>query len=139
LILIDTHVLVWSMQNDPRLGPEARALISAEQAHTDGAVMVSAITPWEIAMVAGKGRLTLGRDLREWMTLALNRKRVRIAPLLPPIAIDAATLPGELHGDPADRIIVATARSLACPLVTMDDKIIRYAEHGHVQVILAGK
>lgn len=90
-------------------------------------------------MMAGKGRLTLGRELREWMTLALNRKRVRIAPLEPEIAIDAGTLPGELHGDPADRIIIATARTLVCPLLTMDDKIIRYAEQGHLRVIPAGK
>ncbi|SOB80114.1 PIN domain nuclease, a component of toxin-antitoxin system (PIN domain) [Sphingomonas guangdongensis] len=139
MVLIDTHVLIWSVQDDPRLGPKARAVIAEEQERSDGAVMVSAITPWEIAMMAGKGRLTLGRELREWMTLALNRKRVRIAPLEPEIAIDAGTLPGELHGDPADRIIIATARTLVCPLLTMDDKIIRYAEQGHLRVIPAGK
>lgn len=137
MILLDTHVLVWAAEDRHDLGSNSRELILAEQAASDGVVGISAITPWEIAMLVDKGRLKLGRDLHDWMNITLSQSNVRVIAIEPAIGIDAGTLPGRIHGDPADRILIATARSLDCPLLTMDRKILDYAEQGHVRVIRA--
>lgn len=98
---------------------------------------ISAITPWEIALLAQKGRLPLGRAIGEWLELAIEG--MLLAPLTPPIAVDANTLPGELHWDPADRIIVATARALKASLLTADSALLAYGRQGHVSVIDASR
>jgi PIN domain nuclease of toxin-antitoxin system len=88
VIVVDTHVLVWLVADDARLGDEARAAISA--AAIDGGVLVSAITPWEIAMLAHKGRLLLGREVGAWIEAALALPGIRLAPIVPAIAVDSA-------------------------------------------------
>lgn len=88
-------------------------------------------------MLVDKGRLELGRPLRDWMDNTLGLPGIRLAALEPVIAMDAGSLPGDIHGDPSDRIIIATARWLGCPLLTADRRILRYAEQGHVRVVNA--
>jgi len=135
LILIDTHALIWAIQNRKDLGLNSRTLIDTAQRAK--AVFVASITPWEMSMLVDKGRLELGRPLRDWMDSTLSLPGVQLAPLEPAIAMDAGSLPGSIHGDPSDRIIIATARWLRCPLLTADRRILRYAEEGHVRVINA--
>lgn len=137
MILIDTHVLIWAVQDDARLGTRARAALD-EAASGDG-VHVSAITPWEVALLAQKGRVTLGKEVGAWVDEALLLPGVRLMPLLPSIAVDSVRLPGDLHGDPADRIVVATARHIGVPVLTADKAILRYGAAGYVGVQDASK
>ena len=84
-------------------------------------------------MLVAKGRLALDRDVAEWIAAALALPGLRLAPLDPQIAIDATRLPGDIHGDPADRLIVATARHHAATLVTDDQLILTYSACGHLR------
>lgn len=133
MIVLDTHVLVWSVSGDMRLGEATRTQI--ETTARTGEVLVSAITPWEIALLTEKGRLRLGQDVGSWIQSALAFPGVRLAPIEPAIAVDSARLPGEFHADPADRIIIATARHSNAPLVTADSAILAYAATGHLQAV----
>lgn len=133
MILIDTHVFVWLLDGDERLGLRTREIIASATA-AEG-VHVSAITPWEIALLAHKGRLALGRDTGAWIEAALALPGVLLAPIEPRIAVDSVRLPGSLHGDPADRFIVATARFHDWPLVTADEALLTYGAAGYLSVI----
>ena len=134
-LVVDTHVLVWLLDKSPQLGSHARdALRAAACAH---ALYVSAITPWEIAMLVSKGRLTLNRDVGEWLEAALSLPGIRLEPLSVEISVASTRLPGEINGDPADRIIVATARRIGVPLVTADGDLLNYGSQGHLQTIRA--
>lgn len=134
-VLLDTHVLIWLLNGDSTLAPSAMTVI--EQAAREGTILVSAITPWEIAMLVAKGRLTLTRDVQEWVDEALRQPGVVLAPLDPTIAIASTRLPGAIHGDPADRLIVATARHHDALLVTADERLLAYGAADHVAVLNA--
>lgn len=132
MILIDTHVLIWIVSRDVKLGPKARHLLDSSGI---GEVLVSAITPWEIALLDRKGRVPLGKDVGQWLAEALGHPRIRLAPLDPAISVESVRLPGEFHSDPADRILVATARTLGVPLLTADRPILTYGQQGYVTLI----
>ena len=91
-------------------------------------VIISSISAWEIAMLIEKGRLVLGMDMKSWIDEVTQIDGVRFVDVNNNIGINSTMLPGNFHKDPADRIIVATARKLAVPLITADEKIINY-EH----------
>jgi PIN domain nuclease of toxin-antitoxin system len=133
VILIDTHALIWAVNNERRLGRGARARIDAATA--DGVLFVSAITPWEIAMLAHRGRLTLGRETAAWIDAVLAAPGVVVAPIEPMIAVDSVSLPDYIRADPADRIIIATARHHGWPILTADQAILDYGAAGYVGVI----
>jgi len=128
MILLDTVALIWATMDDPRLGKESRSWIERETA-----ISVSAITPWEVTMLAQKGRISLNQEPLAWIEAILAVPQVRLAPIEPSIAVDAGRLPGAIHGDPADRLIIATARALSCPLLTSDRRILDYSRQGHVE------
>ena len=136
-VLLDTHTLVWLMQGNERLGPVARATIEQGAASETG-VLIAAISIWEIGMLVAQGRLTLDRDVGEWVDLALAQPGLRLAPLEPSIAVSATRLPAEIHGNPADRLIVATGRHLGATVVTDDRLILDYAALGHIRALRAG-
>src|ERR1700761_2709884 len=125
LILLDTHVLVWLIQGDAKLGP--KTFTTLDEAVGDQQLVVCAITPWEVSMLADKGRLQLGMPTARWITEALSIPGITLFPLEPSIAVAAGELSGGIHGDPADRLIVATARHLSCPIATADRAILDYA------------
>ena len=133
MILLDTQVLIWFSQGDMRLGDSARKVVSDEAA--TGEVAVSPISFWEVSMLVQKGRLSLGMDVGDWADVVVRQPRIRIEPTGPAIAVDAGRLPGDIHGDPADRLIIATARALACSLLTTDRRILDYGAAGHVKVV----
>ncbi len=133
MIVLDTHVLVWAMEKHRYLGADAAGLIDGAT-FSDGAY-VSAITCWEISMLADKGKLEFRQGVRAWVDGALAKPGLFLAPIEPAIAIDAGQLPGSPHGDPSDRIIMATARALGCPLLTADEAILEYAAAGHLEAI----
>jgi PIN domain nuclease of toxin-antitoxin system len=136
-LLVDTHVFVWLLTKSRQLGP--RALEEIRKAATLNALHVSAITPWEIAMLTSKGILILERDVGEWIDRALALPGFKLEPLSPAISVASTRLPGEINSDPADRIIVATARSLGLPLVTADENLVGYSAQGYVRTIVATK
>ncbi len=131
-VLLDTHALVWLVGGDIQLTARARRRIAAAQT-----VWVSAITPWEIGMLVAKGRLILAKDVMEWMAEVLALPGISLAALDPVIAVASSRLPGDLHGDPADRIIAATARHLGVALVTADEKLLAYGAAGYLSVVSA--
>jgi PIN domain nuclease of toxin-antitoxin system len=131
LVLLDTHIWVWVVAGDKRLRLPS-FLRSLEQWTSTTSIRVSIISVWEVAMLEAKGRLVLSMDCAEWMRRALNAPGVALAPLTPEIAVGSSHLPGAFHGDPADRIIVATALVLGAPLVSSDDRMAKYP---HVNTI----
>ena len=137
MIVLDTHTFIWALQDEPRLGPKTRVLVAKAPPH--GSLGVSAITLWEIAMLVEKGRLGLTRDVGGWVEAALALPSIRLLPLEPRIALDSVRLPGTFHADPADRLIIATARHWDAPLLTADSAILRYGNSGSVRVVDARK
>lgn len=133
MTLLDTHTLIWSVSEDPRLGERAQAEI--ENAARTSAILVSAITPWEIALLSEKGRLKLGQEVNSWLRAVLALPGMRLAPIEPAIAVDSVRLPGAFHADPADRLIIATARYFNVPLITADSAILAYAAKGYLKTI----
>lgn len=129
MVILDTHVWVWWVHGDERPTTLQASAITESEADVVG---VSAISCWEIAKLVERGRLTLPRPVDEWLNLALDYSGVRQIGLGPEIAVASTQLPGEFHKDPADQIIVATARVNDCPLVTSDQKIVSYE---HVETV----
>jgi PIN domain nuclease of toxin-antitoxin system len=134
-LLLDTHALMWLLDGDARLAPAARQRI--DDAARQRQLWVSAITPWEIGMLAARGRLVLDRDVAEWIDAALALPGLQLAPLELGVAVASTRLPQLVDADPADRIIVATARHLGAALVTADTALLAYGSQGYVAVVPA--
>ena len=132
-LLLDTHAWIWLMEGATGIPAAARG--SIEQAANAGSLWVSAISVWEVAMLAAKGRVVFSTDVHAWVRQALAAPGLHLAPLSPEIAVASASLPGEFHGDPADRILVATARALTARFVTADRAILEYGRLGHVSTL----
>lgn len=123
MIVLDTHIWVWWVHGDGRLTLTQAEVIEAAETDVIG---VSAISCWEIAKLVEYNRLELPGSLSEWFEQALSYPGVRLLELTPEIAVESTRLPGEFHRDPADQIIVATARVHGCPVVTSDTKLLEY-------------
>ena len=120
MILLDTHIWIWWVNQDAALPP---ALHDALSRSMPGELAVSAISCWEVAKLVEKGRLELAIPLEEWMPLALEGSAIEVQPITPSIAIASSRLPGVFHADPADRMIYATASVMGLPLLTGDSAI----------------
>jgi PIN domain nuclease of toxin-antitoxin system len=129
MIVLDTHTWVWWVHGDERLTQTQVDVITVNETNVVG---VSAISCWEVAKLVEYGRLELPCSVSEWLRQALSYPGIQLLELTPEIAVESTQLPGEFHRDPADQIIVATARIYGCPLVTSDRKILDYP---HVQTI----
>jgi PIN domain nuclease of toxin-antitoxin system len=121
-VVLDTHTLLWWSAQSDRLS--ASALNAINEA---AVLLISPISFWEVAMLVQKGRVTLDRPTATWVSDFQTPEQVQIADITPAIAVRAAELV-DLHGDPADRILVATAEAMGVPLVTKDDKIQLHAQ-----------
>ena len=133
-ILLDKHIFIWLMSGSDRLTQKAKKSIET-CTENEGYIFVSAISIWEIGMLAQKRRLTLKEPILQWIQESLSAPYIQLATLSPEIAVESCQLPGEFHGDPADRMIVATSRVLNTPLLTMDDRILSYANNGHLECV----
>ncbi|MPY87837.1 MAG: PIN domain-containing protein [Luteitalea sp.] len=129
-IFLDTHAWVWWVTADRRLSRRASAIIRRSVRHDS--VWISVISIWEVAKKVEKKQLVLDRPLRQWMDHATTVPGLVLAELVPPILIESCELPQPFHGDPADQMIVASARHHRTPLVTRDRKL---REYPHVQTI----
>ncbi len=124
MIVIDTHVLVWWLSRAPGLSRKAERTLAA---HGDpGQVVVSAISLLEITTAIRRGRLQLRMPLDQWLADMNSVPEIRVESISADIAVLAGGLPEPMHGDPADRIIVATTSTLGVPLVTGDRKLQTY-------------
>ncbi len=129
MILLDTHVWVWWVHRDERLPTLTQGFI---ERHESSVLGVSAISCWEVAKLVERGRLRLPLPTGDWLHAALSYPGVRLLDMTPDICAESCSLPGDFHADPADQIIVATARHHRVGLVTLDERIRRYP---HVQCV----
>jgi PIN domain nuclease of toxin-antitoxin system len=130
VILLDTHALIWWVEDGGKLSQRAAAAIVGH-----GPALVSPISFWEIAVLVERQRLAVDRDLTRWTRDLLDGGNVQLAELTAFAAVAAARLP-DFHGDPADRFIYASARELDVMLVSKDERISAYAQrHGDVEVV----
>lgn len=131
-LLLDTCALIWSAMggDQPKLRQHLRAAY-------EGAVQIwiSPISAWEIGQLAALRRITLARPALSWFEQVVAQSGARLAELGPKVLMAASDLPDELHRDPADRILIATAREYGMRVVTRDRKILDYADKGHVMAL----
>jgi PIN domain nuclease of toxin-antitoxin system len=127
MIILDTHIWIWWVNEDEQLPSDLKDLI---EQHIATGLGVSAISCWEVAKLVERGRLELTLPVKQWIAEALAYPGVRLLEMSPDIAVDSTQLPGKFHRDPADQIIVATARAYDTLLLTLDTKILNYE---HVQ------
>lgn len=134
LLVLDTHIWIWALNGDvERLSPDCVREI--ESVSEVGQLGVSAISVWEVGMLEAKGRIQLGKVCLDWIREALSAPGLRLLPLTPEIAIESSRLPGQLHGDPADRILAATSRVMGATLITKDRKLLSYGAESFISVI----
>lgn len=129
-IVLDTHAWVWWATADRRLSRRASQII--QRAARGGGVAISMISIWEVAKKVEKQQLVFDRPVRDWLDRATALPGLSLMELTPAILIDSCDLPQPFHGDPADQIIVATARHHHATLVSRDGKLRSYA---HVQTV----
>ena len=128
MVMLDTHTwLFWINDSIELLGKEALKLIKKETV-----LGVSIISCWEVGMLVNKHRITLNTDIQDWIDLALTYPKIELVDLSPQIAVLSTRLPGDFHGDPADRMIVASALKNNCSVITKDKQIQSW---GHVKTI----
>ena len=134
MIILDTHIWLWLAEGSPRLAksPILKAIRSAARKDE---VLVPAICPWEIAMLVRKERIQLLKSAGEWINEALSMPGLNFLAMTPDIILDSVNLPGTFHGDPADRMIVASARAVEGRLATMDKNILAYGKKGYVRTV----
>lgn len=121
-LLLDTHTWLWWLLGQPELTTKERhALDGLAAAGTPPGI--SAISLWEAQMLAAKGRLRIDAPLSHWLPTAAAAETVTVLPMDVAVVLAVDALPGTFHGDPADRIIVATAKAHGLPLMTRDKKI----------------
>ncbi len=132
-IILDTHIWIWLLEGNKRLSQKEVQII--EESASSGSLLISAISVWEVGMLLKKEKIVFSIPCEQWIKEALGLPGIFLAPLSPEIAIDSSFLPGEFHGDPADRIIVSTARVLNAKLITHDEKVIEYGKQGCVNVL----
>jgi len=130
MIVLDTHAWIWFVSNPKLLSKKAKTAVHS--AVEEKGILISSISVWEVALLTAKKRLKLSLDLADWVAKSENLPFVNFITVSNAIAIKAVNLPGSLHPDPADRIVIATALSAGAPLVTKDKKILDYP---HVKTI----
>jgi PIN domain nuclease of toxin-antitoxin system len=127
MTVLDTHAWIWLTNGSSVFTNAGRREIQKSDA-----LGVSIISCWEVAMLVSKQRLGLSMDVEEWIHTALERPRIRLLPIDPDIAVLSTRLPGEFHGDPADRLIAATCLRHKSALITKDKRL---RDWGQIRVI----
>jgi PIN domain nuclease of toxin-antitoxin system len=134
LLLLDTHAWIWLNTGDTRrIGKKAAQRVTRAAAR--GRLRLSVISVWELGLLHARGQIRFSTTLDEWIRTALATPGLTLEDLTPEIALDSSRLAGELHPDPADRIIVSTARHLNAALVTRDQRLLHYSEEGWIKAL----
>jgi len=134
-LLLDTHVWLWVEGAPERLGPAVRGRI--ERAAQAGRLWVSVLSVWEIGMLVAKDRIRLSMPVDDWVREAAATPGMQMLGLIPEIALESTRLPDSPHGDPVDRMLMASARVHNLTLATADEKILAYADLGHLKALAA--
>src|SRR5450756_1449269 len=130
MILLDTHAWIWWVSSPAFLSEVAKGIIDG--AVTERNIFISVISTWEVAILVSRGRLKLTMSASDWVAASEALPFLKFVPVSNSIALKSVDLPGALHNDPADRIIIATAVSMGAILVTKDEKIRNYP---HVKTV----
>ena len=132
-ILLDTHVFIWYVNGNTEIGKRLKNQIDeAIQSHS---IYLASISLWEISMLDMKQRIILEMPCLEWINCAIEETHTQVLPITPTIAVESSNLPGKFHGDPADRLIVATARAEGLVLATRDANILDYGKSKLLSVL----
>lgn len=129
-LVLDTHVWLWFVTGNSNLSKGAIAEVT--KAALAGRVLIPAICVWEVAMLEERGRITLNKPVTDWIAEALDLPGISLYPSTPDVSVESCRLPGSVHGDPADRMIIATARIESSTIFTRDKRIIDYSKLGFV-------
>ena len=126
-LLLDTHVWVWLMNGSDELDRKDHLRVIEEYARRD-AVRVSAISVWELGMLVAKKRLTLSKDVSHWVKGSFKGQGLSLEPLSIDILLESTQMGEDMHGDPADRMILTTAQHIRAAVMTADVKMIAYCK-----------
>jgi PIN domain nuclease of toxin-antitoxin system len=132
-LLLDTHAAVWITEGLPLASAAIEAIDAVYR--SGGTIFVSAITAWEVGLLVARNRIGLSARPERWFQKVLAIPGVKLAELTPDILIESSFLPGDPPRDPADRIIIATAREIGTTLVTRDRLILKYGENGQITTL----
>lgn len=132
-ILLDTHVWIWFITGESSLAVETRKVIN--HAIAENCAYIAAISVWELSMLVAKGRIELDKTCSNWVHKAIVISGIEVMPLSPEVSIESCYLPGKFHDDPADRIIVATARVENLTLLTKDRRVLDYGDQNFVSTV----
>jgi PIN domain nuclease of toxin-antitoxin system len=135
-LLLDTHVWIWLVRGEDRIRKDVLELMFV--AAGAGSMFLSVMSIWELSLLDAKRRISLNLPCLTWVRTALDRSGALTVPLTPEVAVSCHQLPGRLHDDPIDRILVATARREGLTLITRDRAILDYAAQGHVRALPCG-
>jgi PIN domain nuclease of toxin-antitoxin system len=133
MILLDTHVLIWLAEGSNELKPQVRKTLD-EAAYGSG-LGVSSISFWEVAMLSARGRIILSQPVSEWRSRILAQDCISEVPITGGVSIESVLLPGTLHPDPADRLMVATCRLNGWSLATRDIRLLAYGAQGYLKTL----
>ena len=122
--LLDTHIWIWWNMNPQKLSQKVKELISNAEMYDE--ILLSAISPWEFSKLLEKKRVGISCDPEDWINTALDMPKLRLVPLSPVLSYRSTVLPQPFHNDPADQIIVATAREENATILTKDERILAY-------------
>jgi PIN domain nuclease of toxin-antitoxin system len=124
IYLLDTHTWIWWNMNPQELSQLVKEIISDTNIYDE--ILLSAISPWEFSKLLEKQRLGISCDPEDWISAALDMPKLRLVPLSPLLSYRSTVLPKPFHNDPADQIIVATAREENATILTKDERILAY-------------
>jgi PIN domain nuclease of toxin-antitoxin system len=134
-IVLDTHVLLWSLLQPENLPEDIRQRITVAQENSQ--LLVCSISLWEIAMLKSKRRINIYEPIRDFLESITNIDGLSVKDISTEVAAESVQLMDDFHGDPADRIIVATAKCHGATLLTRDQKILTWASLGHIKSLQA--
>lgn len=130
MIVLDTHAWVWFVSNPELLSRKATTAV--EDSIGENRVFISSISAWEVALLVTRGRLGLTMEMAAWIARSESLPFFQFVPVNNAIAVKSVVLPGPLHADPADRVIIATALTLGAPIITKDKRL---RDYPHVKTI----
>ncbi len=132
-ILFDTHAWLWFVAGDIKIDPKIITLV--EKSREMNSLYLSSISLWETSMLIKKERVNVNQPTLSWIKSAIKTSNIHLIHITPEIAYESTELPNNFHGDPADRIIVATARVMDLIILTRDHKILDYSKNKFVQTV----
>ena len=135
LIVLDTHVLLWALLQPEELPEDIKQCITVAQENSQ--LLVCSISLWEIAMLKSKRRINIYQPMRDFLESITGIDGLSVKDISAEVAAESVQLMDDFHGDPADRIIVATAKCYGATLITRDQKILTWASLGHIKSLQA--